>query len=152
MEVLRANVSVVQSLQIQTQTAGLNLLSGYNKDGKFAKQAVMDAFSITQSSLDIVKLLFSNIKPNHASLLKAFDDVEIFAADYANQLVAEGMPFREAYKQVGENLGSLAKQDPEKNIRAKKHLGATGNLGLDRLEAEIQGLATLPFWATSGMR
>lgn len=138
MEVLRANVSIVQSLQFQVQTVGLNLISGYNKDVKICKQAVMDAFHLTQESLKIVALTFTHLTPNEGRLLEAFDDVEIYAADEANRLVAEGMPFRDAYRQVGENLGSLAKQDPAQNIRSKKHLGATGNLGLERLEAELK--------------
>lgn len=143
MEVLRANVSVVQSLQLQVQTVGLNLISGYNKDIKIAKKAVVESFVIVQESLKIVALLFSHLKPNETQLLKAFDDVEIFAADEANSLVAKGVPFRDAYRQVGENLANLPKQDPVKNIRSKKHLGATGHLGLELLEAELRTFSKL---------
>jgi len=140
MEVLRANVSVVQSLLAQVQTAGLNLISGYNKDVKIGKKAVIDSFEITRDSLKIVALLFEHIKPNHKKLLNAFDDVEIFAADEANALVAQGIPFRDAYRQVGENLSKLAKPDIQQNLRGKKHLGATGNLGLERLERLLDEL------------
>lgn len=134
MEVLRANVSVVQSLMTRLQTVGLNLISGYNKDAQIANTTVMDAFDIVDDSLKVVQLTFEGLKPNKKNLDKAFDDVEIFAADYANELVAGGMPFREAYKQVGENLATLAKQDPEQNIRRKTHIGATGNLCLNHFE------------------
>ena len=137
MEVLRANVSVVQSLQFQIQTVGQNLISGYNKDIKIVKKALIDCFTIVTDSLDVTGLLFNHLTPNQAGLARAFEDLEIFATDAANELVSSGMPFREAYRQVGQNLSQLQKQDVTLNLKSKKHLGAPGNLGLERYEQEI---------------
>lgn len=143
MEVLRANVSIVQSLQLQCQTVGMNLISGYNKDLKITKKPLMDAFNITDESLKIVELLFAGLLPNKEKLMQAFDDVEIYAADYANKLVEEGMSFRDAYKKVGESLDKLEKQDPVKNIKSKTHIGSTGNLRLNLYQTEIKKLKKL---------
>jgi argininosuccinate lyase len=137
MEVLRANVSIIQSLQIQCQTVGMNLISGYNKDLKITKKPIMDSFEIVRESLKITDLLFDNLEPNQEKLLSTFDDVEIFAADYANQMVEQGMSFRDAYKEVGENLQKLAKQDPIENIKSKTHIGSTGNLQLEQYQKQI---------------
>ena len=137
MEVLRANVAVVSALGLQVQTAAQNLTSGYQKDVKTNKKAVLDAFLITGDSLKIMNLLFQGIIPQEEKLLKPFENTEIFAADVANDLVAEGMPFRDAYKKVGEELHLLPSQDVQKNIRSKKHLGAPGNLGLGFYAKEI---------------
>lgn len=141
MEVLRANVSIVQALQVQVQTASLNLLSGYNKDLKFGKKAVMDAFTITQDSLAIVDLMFQNMAPNTEGLLRSFNDAEIFATDLVNDMVMKGAAFREAYKKVGENLSQVAAVDPVANIKGKKHLGATGNLGLEILKTRLEAVS-----------
>ncbi len=141
MEVLRANVSVVQSLQMQCQTVGLNLISGYNKDLKITKKPLMDAFDITQGSLEIISLLFEHLEPNEEKLMEAFDDVEIFATDYANQLVVEGQSFRDAYRHVGENLDKLDKQDPVENIKVKTHIGSTGNLCLNHYKSVLGKLS-----------
>ncbi|MCB0335848.1 MAG: argininosuccinate lyase [Bdellovibrionales bacterium] len=138
MEMLRANVSIVQSLQLQCQTVGMNLLSGYNKDSQITKKALMDSIEITKSSLGICDLLFKNLKPQEENLRKAFDDHEIFAADYTNELVIAGASFRDAYQQVGNNLHELTAQDPLKNIKSKKHLGAPGNLRLQTYSAWIK--------------
>jgi argininosuccinate lyase len=54
------------------------------------------------------------------------------------ELVKEGTPFRDAYKEVGTNLESLKNKDPVKNIKSKTHTGATGNLGLDNIEKRIK--------------
>lgn len=140
MEVLRANISVVQSLQMQCQTAGLNLISGYNKDLMVTKQALLQAFSITQESLKIVNLLFQNMEPVIENLEATFKDHEIYAADYANELVQQGMTFRDAYKEVGENLDKLEGRDVHENIKSKTHLGATGNLGLAHYRAQLKKL------------
>ena len=137
MEVLRANVAVVQAQGYQIQTAAQNLTSGYQKDVKTNKKSVLEAFSITEASVKIVNLLFQGITPNEENLLKPFSNSEIFAADVANELVGKGMTFRDAYKKVGEELHALSRQDPHANIRSKTHLGAPGNLGLKRYEEKI---------------
>ncbi len=138
MEVMRANVSIVGSLQQQVQTVTQNLISGYNKDLKITKKPILDGFEIVKHSLEICTLTFNNLTPVKENLLKAFDDVEIFAADYANGLVMEGMSFRDAYVKVGESLSSLERQDPVKNIKAKKHIGAPGNLRISEAKKKWQ--------------
>jgi argininosuccinate lyase len=139
MEVLRANVSVIMANQMQIQSAGHNLLSGYNKDLKITKKALMDSFEITESGLDITKLLFKNLEPNKERLKESFSS-EIFATDEANKLALKGVPFRDAYRQIGESLKKVKAQDAEKNIRSKKHIGATGNLKLEIYQEKIKKL------------
>lgn len=141
MEVLRANVHVMQSLQHQCETVGLNLISGYNKDLKITKKPLMDAFDITLSSLSIVELLIGHVEPDEDGLNRAFEDKEMFATDAANKLVMEGMSFRDAYRQVGENLDALKNENAEDNIRGKTHIGATGNLQLDQFEKRLRNLS-----------
>jgi argininosuccinate lyase len=139
MEVLRANVSIIQSLQIQTQTVSKNLISGYNKDLKITKKTLIDSILLAQESIEIVDLLFKNLKPNIENLEKSLDK-EVFATDEVNRLVQEGMPFREAYIEVGNNLDQLARVNIFKTIESRKHLGATGNLGLKMLEKTLEQL------------
>jgi argininosuccinate lyase len=137
MEVLRANSTTLQSNQFQLQTVSKNLISGYHKDLKITKQAVINSLEITQDSLQIVKLLFENMKPNEERLTAALDP-EIYATDEVNKLAVQGTPFREAYKQIGENLSKLENQDPVENIKSKTHLGATGNLDLKNLQNRLK--------------
>jgi argininosuccinate lyase len=132
MEVLRANVSVVQSYQFQIFSVSQNLMSGYNKDLKVTKQPLIESFKITLNSLEITNLLFKHLTPNKTKLLAAFER-DIFATDIANELVKKGMPFRDAYKKVGDELrvaDTSSSATPLQNIKSKKHLGATGKLGL----------------------
>ena len=139
MEVLRANTSLVHSYQIQTQTVSRNLIAGYNKDLKITKKALIDSINITLDSISIVDLLFKNLKPNKDKLISNLSP-EIFATDLVNQLVADGVPFREAYQTIGNNLETLTKQNYDSNIKNSTHLGSTGNLGIEILQKEINQL------------
>ena len=139
MEVLRANVSVVAGEQFKVQSVSQNLISGYNKDLKITKKALINSFYIVLSSINITELLFKHLKPNAKQLRTAFDP-EIFATDMANDMVKNGTPFRDAYKQVASKLKDVKKQDAVKNIKSKKHLGATGNLRLGILRKEITNI------------
>lgn len=140
MEVLRANVHVVQSLQLQCQSVGLNLISGYNKDLKITKKPLMDACHITKESLKIVELMMAHVTPREDRLNQALNDREIFATDAANRLVMDGLSFRDAYRQVGENLDKLENENILENIKGKKHKGATGNLCLDHYQSILDSL------------
>ncbi len=139
LEVLRANVSIILSYQIQVQTVGHNLVSGYNKDLKITKQPLIDSFNILKKSLSIMKLLFENLEANKEKLSQSFLP-EIFATDEVNELVKKGIPFREAYKKIGNNLDKVQSVNILQNIKGKKHLGATGNLCLNYYENVIKKL------------
>ena len=55
---------------------------------------------------------------------------ELFATDAAYQLVMEqGMPFRDAYHTIAKIAHDLPPMDPDKALRERTHLGASGNLG-----------------------
>lgn len=144
MEVLRANVSSVFAHQLEIQMAGHNLLSGYNKDLKITKKPLMNSFEICSSSLKMMVFLFKHLYPNLKQLENSLQN-EIFATDEVNKLVQQGVPFREAYQQIGKNLKNIKKQHSKNNIKSKKHLGAPGNLCLDLYAKKIQNFKQLSF-------
>ncbi len=57
---------------------------------------------------------------------------ELFAADKALELAQRGLPFRDAYRVIAESKFDFV-VDAVGNIKRKRHLGATGNLGLRKL-------------------
>jgi len=72
----------------------------------------------------------SGITPNTKVLMQSLTP-ELFANNEANKLVMQGLPFRDAYQQVKENLDKLTVPDPVKAIKETKSLGGPGNLGLN---------------------
>ncbi|MCF7848596.1 MAG: hypothetical protein K9M45_07085, partial [Kiritimatiellales bacterium] len=81
-----------------------------------------------RACLRIMAPLVKATKANKQKLIDGFTP-DVFATDRALELVGEGMPFRDAYHHVKENLQELENIDPSKAILKKTHLGAP--LGID---------------------
>ena len=143
LELVRAKSARVVSRLLQMIVTIRNLPSGYNRDFQDTKKPLMEALDTTESCLKVIRLIFGRLQVNEDVLVNAFTP-ELFAADEALRLVREGMPFRDAYREVAKRLDAAAHasklkgQDPVANIRSKTHLGAPGNLRLDHLRAKIK--------------
>ncbi|UCC91556.1 MAG: argininosuccinate lyase [Candidatus Aenigmatarchaeota archaeon] len=136
LEILRAKSNAVHPSLFQILSVIQNIPSGYNRDFQLTKKPLIEGMETTLSCLKITNKLIKNLKVNKEKCSKSLTP-EIFAADKAIKLVEKGIPFREAYEEVWKNLNSLKEQDPEENILSKKHKGASGNLGLEKLEKQI---------------
>jgi argininosuccinate lyase len=55
----------------------------------------------------------------------------LFSVEEVNKLVLQGIPFREAYKIIGEQI-ETGKFKPEKEVK-HTHEGSIGNLCLDKI-------------------
>jgi argininosuccinate lyase len=102
--------------------------SGYNRDLQETKAPFMEGFELAISSLRIMDPLVAGLEVDAAALRRGFGP-DVYATDRALELVAQGMPFRDAYHQVKANLDQLAGFDPDAALAAKRHMGAP--LGLD---------------------
>ncbi len=117
--------------------------SGYNRDFQETKGPFFRGCETGLAIVRVMDLTISKLIVNPDKLRAGFTP-EIFATDEALELVGKGMPFREAYKQVGQHLDKLGKRDPGEALDRKTSTGATGNLRLDisrkavhSLEAEV---------------
>ncbi len=143
MELVRSRTKMLVAYEHQMKEIISNLPSGYNRDYQDTKKILMDAIESFQEIIAVMKIVFKDIKPNVSQLNEAFSP-EIFAADEAYKLVKNGVPFRDAYKQIGQNLDKIKGIDPAENIKAKSHIGSTGNLQLEEYSEEIDELTD--FW------
>ncbi len=128
-EIIRSNVNVIVALQTQVKDISKNLISGYNRDTQLTKEPLIKGLGITRRSLEVAVLVMSGIQPNKKVLFQSLTP-EMFANNEANKLVKKGVPFREAYQMVKENLDKLTVPDPVKAIKEVKSLGGPGNLSL----------------------
>ena len=90
-----------------TTLKGLPL--AYNKDMQEDKESVFDAVDTVKACLDVFKGMLEGLKANEANMKKAAGAGFINATDLADYLVKKGMPFRTAYKHVGEIVGFCIK-------------------------------------------
>lgn len=130
LELIRAKTATVSSLNLQVKSIIRALPSGYNRDFQETKRAFMESIRIAVMSVRIMELTIKKLKVNKKALINGFKP-EIFATDRAIELVKKGIPFREAYREVGLNLNKLKNMDPYSAIAEKTYSGTTGNLKLD---------------------
>ncbi len=90
-------------MALLTTLKGLPL--AYNKDMQEDKEAIFDAVDTVKKCLSIFAPMVSTMKTNKANMKRAAGEGFINATDLADYLVKKGMPFRTAYKHVGEIVG-----------------------------------------------
>ncbi|MFW6049315.1 MAG: argininosuccinate lyase, partial [Candidatus Bipolaricaulota bacterium] len=118
------------------------LRSGYSRDLQETKAPLFDGLQLVIDSLAVTSPLIENLSLNEEKLLSAFSG-EVFATDRALELVQEGLPFREAYRQVKEELGETdsnktpTAEEIKDALARRDHRGGPGNLGLDTLREQI---------------
>ena len=129
LELVRAKAASVYSQLFAVLEIARALPSGYNRDNQETKGFFMRGLGTATASARIAALSVRRLEVDVAALKRAFHP-EVYATDEALDLVLGGMPFRDAYKQVGLSLEKLADRDPVAAIRRKRSVGATGNLNL----------------------
>ncbi len=127
-ELMRAKASRVKAAELGVYDLIKGSPTGYNRDLQEAKELFMEGIATTRASLRIMAPMIGDTKVNQQKLIDGFTP-DVFATDRALELVGEGMPFRDAYHYIKENLHELENIDPTEAILLKTHLGAP--LGLD---------------------
>ncbi|OJV33305.1 MAG: argininosuccinate lyase [Bacteroidales bacterium 36-12] len=131
-ELTRAKCNKIQSIPQQILLITNNLPSGYFRDMQIVKESFIPAFDELFDCLDMTNLMLSKIEVNTGILNDPKYDY-LFSVELVNKLALEGIPFRDAYKQVGLAIeaGDFA---PDKNIH-HTHEGSIGNLCNDKILA-----------------
>jgi argininosuccinate lyase len=137
MELVRAKAKIMLGYQDQMLNIALALPSGYNRDLQETKAPLMAGLDLALSCLKITTLTIRNLEPDQDRLAAACTP-DLFAAEKAYDLVRQGMPFRDAYREVAKSLASLEGENPAEAIQKKAHLGGTANLGLEALRARLE--------------
>ena len=105
LELVRAQAHAVRGYLLWIDGLCLDLPSGYNRDYQLAKEPLLGSLRITRDSLQVMAKVFSGLQAD-PERLKAAMTPELYATERACRLVEEGVPFRQAYRTVAENLRS----------------------------------------------
>jgi argininosuccinate lyase len=135
-ELVRARVARVMACELAVKDTVRGLISGYNRDLQETKGPFMEGLATTRGCLQSLALLMAGVVVHEEALLRGFTP-GVFATDRALELVAQGMPFRDAYHHVKTHLDELENMDPHSAIRKKTHLGATAGLDFDAFDERI---------------
>jgi argininosuccinate lyase len=121
--------------------AVLSLPSGYHRDLQDTKPPLLRAFVRGLAGLALVPGLLETLRWNQARLREAISPT-LHATDRANELVGQGLPFRDAYRQAAGELDQLGERQAEHSLSARISPGACAELLLERLEARLAALET----------
>jgi len=134
-ELMRASPAVVQGA-IAELMGILSLPSGYHRDAQLTKAPLMRALDEALTTLRLVPRLVEGMTFDR-DRMRASIDAACYATDRAVELTGQGVPFRDAYRQVASELGSL-EGDPEASLRARVSMGGSGAPGFDRIRARLK--------------
>ena len=136
-ELTRAKCNKLQGLPQQITLISNNLPSGYFRDLQIIKEVFLPAFDELKDCLRMVTHMMREVKVNE----HIFDDDKyslLFSVEEVNRRVLAGMPFRDAYKQVGLDI-EAGKFVPSKSVN-HTHEGSIGNLCNEPIAAMMRSV------------
>lgn len=134
LELVRAKCNKLQALPTSITAITTNLPSGYHRDFQLLKEQILPAFTDLSDCLSMVQLMLSNIKINPVSMQDEKYKY-LFTVEEVNQLVMDGIPFRDAYKIVGQKVeeGTF---EPSTAVN-HSHAGSIGNLCTEEIKDKM---------------
>jgi argininosuccinate lyase len=136
-ELIRAKCNRIQSVPNELTLLLNNLPSGYHRDLQLTKEILFPAIEELKACLQITGLMLSNIiiKDN----ILADDKYKyIFSVEAVNELVHKGVPFREAYMKVGNQIEKGEFQFDHQKKLHHTHEGSIGNLSNEKIEEQMK--------------
>jgi len=125
-ELIRSYCNRIKALPNEIMMMTTNLPSGYHRDLQLLKEHLFPAFAQLNNCMEMASLMIQNMEVKK-DILEDAKYQYLFSVEEVNKLVLTGMPFRDAYKQVGAAIES-GKFTYSAEL-AHTHEGSIGNLG-----------------------
>ena len=125
-ELIRSYCNRIKALPNEIMMMTTNLPSGYHRDLQLLKEHLFPAFAQLNNCIEMASLMIQNMEVKK-NILEDAKYQYLFSVEEVNKLVLTGMPFRDAYKQVGAAIES-GKFTYSTEIM-HSHEGSIGNLG-----------------------
>jgi argininosuccinate lyase len=129
-ELTRAKCNLIQSIPQQITLITNNLPSGYFRDFQITKEIFLPSFEELSDCIFMTTRMMQSIRVNETILEDARYSL-LYSVEKVNELVLQGVPFRDAYRQVGMEIES------DNFVTDKKinhtHEGSIGNLCNDKI-------------------
>jgi argininosuccinate lyase len=136
-EIMRGKCNRLQALPNDVTMMTVNLPSGYHRELQLLKELLFPAFSDLKDCLQMATFMLQNITVN-ADILNDPKYAYLFSVEEVNKQVLNGVPFRDAYKQVGVAI-EKGEFKPDKKV-SHTHEGSIGNLGNEQITAAMDKL------------
>lgn len=130
-EIMRARCNRIQALPNELIILTNNLPSGYHRDVQLTKEALFPAIQSLKECLEMLQFMLQHIEVKK-DIVKDAKYNYMFSVESVNQQVLEGIPFRDAYKNIGitiENQYFIPNYEVNHT-----HEGSIGNLRNELIE------------------
>ena len=135
-ELTRAKCNRMQALPMEVTLIATNLPSGYFRDMQLTKEIYVPAF---KEITDVVRMAKAGIEQMWINRDILSNDIYkyLFTVEDVNDAVANGVPFRDAYREVGMRVQNGTYEHDGRELH-HTHEGSIGNLCLDNIRAKFE--------------
>ncbi len=142
-ELIRSHCNRIKALPNEIILMTTNLPSGYHRDLQLLKEHLFPALQTLRDCIEMAGLMLSNISIKK-EILEDEKYKYLFSVEEVNKLVLQGIPFRDAYKQVGLDIEENRFQ--YSTAIHHTHEGSIGNLCNHKITANMhEVLASFAF-------
>lgn len=140
-ELIRAKCNRIQSVPNELTLLINNLPSGYHRDLQLTKEILFPAIEELKACIQMTRLMLSNVQAKDHIL----DDEKykyLFSVEAVNDLVNRGISFRDAYREVGNDIEQGKFNFDYKKQLHHTHEGSIGNLCNDKIVESMEKAMT----------
>lgn len=134
-ELIRSHCNRIKALPNEISMMTTNLPSGYHRDLQLLKEHLFPAFQTLKDCLSMAQLMLENIQVQE-NIMADEKYKYAFSVEAVNELVLQGVPFRDAYKQVGLDI-EAGKFEHGATVN-HVHEGSIGNLCTKQINTMMQ--------------
>lgn len=134
-ELIRAKTNQVQSVPTAVGYLLTNMSTGYHRDMQLLKEEIFPAIETMKSCLSMSTFMLKSILVRKNILQDSFYK-HLFSVEVVNELVLQGIPFRDAYKKVGMDI-EADQFFPDQTSLNHTHEGSIGNLCTEDIQQKM---------------
>jgi argininosuccinate lyase len=138
-ELIRARSNRIQSIPNELTLLMNNLPSGYHRDMQLTKEILFPAIEDLKACISMTVLMLSHIRVKK-DILQDERYKYLFSVEAVNELANQGIPFRDAYKTVGDQISKGDFFFDQTRPLKHTHEGSLGNLNLAEISSEMDNV------------
>ncbi|MFL5787384.1 MAG: argininosuccinate lyase [Flavisolibacter sp.] len=135
-ELIRAKCNRIQSTPNELTLLLSNLPSGYHRDLQLTKEIVFPVIEELKACIQLTIVMLEKIEIRD-DILKDEKYKYLFSVEAVNELVNKGIPFREAYQKIGNEIEKGTFSFDYTTALHHTHEGSIGNLSNDKIIEEM---------------
>jgi argininosuccinate lyase len=135
LELIRAHCNTIIQMPAMLNGLSANLVSGYHRDFQLTKEILIPGIRKIKQCLSMMQLMVAEMVPR-TDILKDQQYNLLFSVEEVNKKVMQGIPFRDAYKQVAREIEDGTYKPGRGNQYT--HPGSIGNPAIELIRKKMQ--------------